>query len=80
MFSSKQDLIDVIYMVPLFIFASIFIFVFDVNFSFLLNSIVIDTWSKFLYADIILLSLSLCIHIGIIVLVNLVLSIKFKSK
>ncbi len=67
MFSSKQDLIDIIYIIPFFLIVGAIIYIFQIDLSFLLKQdILINGVTKFLYDVNIFLAISLLIHIIII--------------
>lgn len=72
MFSSKQDLIDIIYIIPFFLIVGAVIYIFQIDLSFILKQqVLIDGITKFLYDVNIFLGISLVIHIVIIGLFQL---------
>lgn len=67
MFSSKQDLIDIIYIIPFFLIVGAVIYIFQIDLSFILKQdILINGVTKFLYDVNIFLFISLAIHGAII--------------
>lgn len=71
MFSSQQDLIDIIYIVPFFILFAILIYILQIDLRSLFQQrFLIDSLSKFLYDVNIYLALSLVIHAGIYILLR----------
>ncbi len=72
MFSSKQDLIDIVYIIPFFLIIGAIIYIFQLDLSFLLKQdILIEGLTKFLYDVNIFLYISLTIHVIIIAIFRL---------
>lgn len=67
MFSSKQDLIDIIYIIPFFLIVGAMIYIFQIDLSFIAKQdILISGFTKFLYDVNIFLAISLIIHTVIV--------------
>lgn len=67
MFSSKQDLIDLVFVLPLFIVLAGIIYIFDIKFDFIFRDQTVSSlFASFLNNINFYLFLSLAIHIGII--------------
>lgn len=68
MFSSKQDLIDIVYVIPLFIVVGILLYSFHINpFAYIQQQpAVLANIQKFLYASNWYLFYSICIHLTLI--------------
>lgn len=80
MFSSKQDLVDLVYILPIFIILGILLYFFPVDFSFITNqSVLIEGIYKFLYDVNSYLFISLIIHIFLICILFLLLRLFKKS-
>lgn len=64
MFSSKQDLVDLVYVIPLIIVIAAFIYImkFDLSFFFQIMSVVVAKSYSFLYAIVNYLGISIAIH------------------
>lgn len=76
MFSSKQDLVDLIYIIPVFIFAGIILYFFPQAITFVTKqAILIDGLQKFLYDVNRYLLISLIIHTGLIFVLFVLLRI-----
>ena len=82
MFSSKQDLVDLVYIIPVIIIVAILLYFFPVSLSFpSKEKIIIEALVKFLYDVNIYLSISIGVHIIIISLLYILhkLIIKLSS-
>jgi hypothetical protein len=78
MFSSKQDLIDIIYIIPFILIIGAVIYIFQIDLSFILKQdVLIDGVTKFLYDVNIFLFISLGIHA---VIIGLFQALRFITK
>ena len=79
MFSSKQDLVDIIYVIPICIVIGIIVYFFSPDFSFITKQdIVIEALQKFLYDVTSYLYISLAIHCLLLLILYLTLRIAKK--
>ncbi|QQS44142.1 hypothetical protein IPM65_00870 [Candidatus Roizmanbacteria bacterium] len=79
MFSSKQDLIDIVYLIPVAIVAAGIIYIFQIDFSRVVQwDMLLEATSAFVYAINIYLLISLGIHALILFLLQTVLMISKK--
>jgi hypothetical protein len=80
MFSSKQDLVDLIYIIPVIIFAGVILYFYPQAISFVAKqSVLIDGLQKFLYDVNKYLLISLIIHTGLIITLFILLRIFKKN-
>ena len=68
MFSSKQDLIDILYLIPILVLIFAVIYVFQGEFRSLFRLIEVEGVARFMYAIRTYLIVAIGIHIGIIVI------------
>lgn len=81
MFSSKQDLIDLIYIIPLFLFLASIIYIFNIKPDFILhNQKIIKIFLSLINSLNFFLFISLLIHLGVIFFLNIVLFFLKKNK
>ncbi len=79
MFSSKQDLIDVVYLIPIGIVSAGIVYVFQVDIVSLVQwNVLLEATSGFVYALNSYLLISLAIHVGMIIMLNSILFITKK--
>lgn len=79
MFSSKQDLVDIIYVIPIGIIIAGVIYIFQIDLSQLISwNVLLEATAGFVYAINIYLLISLGIHVLIISILHMILMISKK--
>ncbi|MBI3620004.1 hypothetical protein HY214_02570 [Candidatus Roizmanbacteria bacterium] len=72
MFSSKQDLVDVVFILPLFLLIGGVVYIFNINLSFIThNGVVVDGLTSFLKEVNIYLGFSLIMNIGLLAVLKM---------
>ncbi len=74
MFSSKQDLVDAVYVLPILVIVGILFYIFPIDLSFITRQeLLIDAVQKFLYDVNIYLGISLFIHSVLLLILSLLI-------
>ena len=79
MFSSKQDLVDILYIIPIIVLIIGIIYVFQIDFHFLIQLIEVEAVIQFLYAIRTYLIIAIGVHTIIIMFAMIVLTLHKKS-
>ncbi len=79
MFSSKQDMVDILYIIPIIVLIIGIIYVFQIDFSFLMKLFEVEAVVQFLYAIRKYITVAIGIHTIIIMFAIIVLALHKKS-